>query len=108
MWWITVDSQAPSTLAAFSGIALASPATMPGYDWARIAWEGSTATTSMPHQSVKATAHIPVPAPRSSSRIPGLGPDIGQSPAAIGQARPATGAGRLGTPRPARGLFAAG
>src|SRR6266508_56246 len=32
---------------------------LPGYDWARIASEGSTATTSMPHQSVKATAPHP-------------------------------------------------
>ena len=38
-----------------------------------MAGEGSTATTLMPYQLARAAAQVPVPAPRSRTRMPGRG-----------------------------------
>ena len=71
---MTVDSQAPSMVAVASGSAAACPAIMHLWqDRARMAAEGSTAATLMPYQLARVAAHRPVPAPRSSVRMPGRG-----------------------------------
>jgi len=76
-WWITRDSQAPSAEPSGSGRAVASPSrtSMPGLRGicARIAADGSTAATLTPNQSLKAVAKAPVPAPTSTTVIPGNG-----------------------------------
>ena len=71
---MTVDSQAPSMVAEASGSAVACPAIMAcERERARMAGEGSTATTLMPYQLARVAAQVPVPAPRSRTRMPGRG-----------------------------------
>jgi hypothetical protein len=66
---MTVDSHAPSMVAAPSGTAAACPASMhPQRDRARMAAEGSTATTLMPYQLARAVAQLPVPDPHAGPR----------------------------------------
>ena len=74
---MTSESHAASADASGSGRALASPAntSIAGARGmcSRIAADGSTATTQMPNQSLNAAAKAPVPAPMSTSVIPGAG-----------------------------------
>jgi len=77
MWWVTVDSHAPSTLESSTGSCSADPAriSIPGV-WgirARIAADGSTASTVTANQSWIAVLNAPVPAPTSTTVIPGRG-----------------------------------
>jgi hypothetical protein len=73
-WWITVDSHAPSMVTGPSGMAVACPPSMYGQvDRARMAAAGSTAIALMPCQLARIVAQVPVPAPRSSTRMPDRG-----------------------------------
>jgi len=77
MWWMTRESHAASADPSGSGRCIASPSSTAiagaGAIRSRIAAEGSTAMTAMSNQSPNAAANAPVPAPMSTSVIPGDG-----------------------------------